>query len=642
MDRSASVLATRAEELLRLLAAAMNAVRLYPPASPLRTAGIARFTQGVNEIAGAHGPLQYRIDRNRFLIGDTAIGESAPQVAALAEILHALQVGQLIVAPGVTDEETLRFVDIIGGDTTAVRASGGIRKALLDAAVANIAVIEVTLRASTEAGLLGLDLTTAPIDDIAAELAGVNAAWHDAAAQGLTPADTIAEAIERLEPAARDLAMRRCAEALLHLDEQTRMALVDTALPGTTDTARMKGLLDIVAHVPPAALARLLRLTAEMKGDSAEDILAGIEIPADLADQVAALLKPSPQTDEQRGIPPEADVTGIVAEVASTDEGDILHLDRLVADVTPRAAAARGLDTALQLVLSRPSGEGIRSVADALVPAVNAGAVEQLADASLVLQRFGEDPGLAGEAASARRALADPDLARECARRLANGFDAAPARILLEVAGAEGAEALIMAYAESGDAQRARLLPVLEAMAETVAPTAGKHLRSGDAATAMAAVNMLGAMRSRRLVPTIALGLDHLDATVRRAAIAAIVQVPGTESTQLLEKALAHWDPETRRAAAREIGNARLEEALPALLRVIAVVEVFERNYELKKEVLKSLEMLGSERAIPALERLASRRVVLGKKNRELRYLAGRVLESLRQEARTHRRGMPE
>jgi hypothetical protein len=75
-------------------------------------------------------------------------------------------------------------------------------------------------------------------------------------------------------------------------------------------------------------------------------------------------------------------------------------------------------------------------------------------------------------------------------------------------------------------------------------------------------------------------------------------------------------------------------EAVPALLRIIAVVNLFERNYELKKEVLKSLESLSDPRAIPVLERLAGRSVVIGKKNRELRYLARRILEALRRQQR--------
>ena len=82
----------------------------------------------------------------------------------------------------------------------------------------------------------------------------------------------------------------------------------------------------------------------------------------------------------------------------------------------------------------------------------------------------------------------------------------------------------------------------------------------------------------------------------------------------------------------------RLDGAVPALLKVIAVVEFNERNYELKKEVLKSLDTIGSDRALPVLRRLASRRFVFGKKNRELRYLAGRVLDSIEDRARPETR----
>jgi HEAT repeat protein len=110
----------------------------------------------------------------------------------------------------------------------------------------------------------------------------------------------------------------------------------------------------------------------------------------------------------------------------------------------------------------------------------------------------------------------------------------------------------------------------------------------------------------------------------------------------MLERCLGHWDPETRRAAARHIGEAGVEEAVPALVKVLSSSEMNERNYELKKEVLKSLEVLRSDRAVPALQRLASRRVVLGKRNRELRYLAQRALDSIEGRTRSDRRGSTE
>ncbi|MBN2248300.1 MAG: HEAT repeat domain-containing protein [Coriobacteriia bacterium] len=638
MEHPAGAPAARAEDLLRALSVAMHAVRLYPQASPMRAEAILRFTAASREVMRGSGPLQYRVDRNRFIIGDAAVGEGVAQIASLAEMLHALQVRQLIVAPEVTEEEIVRFLEILNGDAAAIRASGGFRKALLESGIANVAVVEVTLRASTESGLLGLDLTTSPLDEIAPELAQAAEAWAVEAGSGEGGTDEVADAISRLEPAARDLAMTRCAEALRFLDEESRLSLLNAALTHEPGGPAMDGMLDVVAHMPPAALARLLRMTAQMRGEDADELAGAFELPPEVAEEVAALMRPAPVSDEARGIPAEADVSGIVAEVTGTDEHDMLELDRLVAGTTSRDAAARGLGTALRIARLRVSEDALRAIGDAIPGAAAAGALHEIADAAAFLGEAVEDPALTVAAQAARGTIADPALARECVRQLLLDPQSSHARPLLQAAGGVGAEALIEAYTQSDQAARARLIPTIEALSESVAPIAGRMVRTGEPATALGAIRMLEAMASRRLVPTVALGLEHLDARVREAAVIAIARTSGSESLQLLEKCLAHWDPETRRIAAREIGVAKLDEAVPALLKVISVAEVNERNYELKKEVLKSLDSIGSDRALPVLKRLASRRLVIGKKNRELRYLAAKVLDSIEGRGRSDTR----
>lgn len=638
MEHPASTTTAHAEALLRSLALAMNAVRLYPAASPMRGEAITRFTGAARTVTRATGPIQLKVDRSRFILGDTAVGEGVSQIAALGETLHGLQVGQLIIAPEVSDEETVLFLETLSRDSVALRGSGGFRKALLDAGVANIAVVEVTLRASAEEGLLGLDLTASPLDEIAPELARAAQAWGASVGGAGEPHDAVAEAIDRLEPAARDLARNRCAEALRFLDEQSRLALLGAALEHAPAGDAMTGMLDVVAHMPPAALARLLRLTAQMRSEDEHSLLGAFELPPAVLAEVAALMHPSPISDEQRGIPAEADVSGIAAEVSGTDEEDVLQLDRMVAGTTARDTAARGLATAIRVARLRLTDDAVRAVAEAIPAAAKHGALPQVADAATLLDDAGSDPATSAAAAAARHTLGDPVLARECVRQLLLDHTSEAARALLLASGATGAEAVIDAYAHGDQASRSTLVALTDMISESMAPVAGRVLRSGEPAAALVVIDMLRAVGSRRLTPTIALGLEHLDAHVRQAAIAAIARTPGTESLQLLEKCLAHWDPETRRIAAREIGAARIEDAVPALLKVIAVAEVNERNYELKKEVLKSLEAIGSQRAIPALRRIASRRLVLGKKNRELRYLAGRVLDSIEGRSRTDRR----
>lgn len=640
MERSGGGLAAASEGLLRLLAGAAAASRLYPPTSPLRLEAFGRFVAQANAVTEAYGTVQYRVDRGRFVVADTAVGEGLQQVAALAETLHALQVGQLIIAPGVTDTEVSRLLDVIGGDARAIRMSGGVRSALLGAGVTTIAVVEVSLRASTEAGILGLDLTASPLDEIATELTRSAATWQQDALAGGEATDIVATAIGRLETAARGLAMKRCAEALRLLDENTRADLLANALTMDAAGTHMTAVLDIVAHMQPAALARLLRLTAAMSAQHPDTLLGSLDLPPDLLAEVAALLTPASRALSGREPPPGEEAAAISREIAAADEADTAHIDRLIRAATPRSAAARGLATVLTIARERPSEETLRAVAEALGSAVSSGAFDEVSQAAELLAELADDPALAPAVQAARAELSSPEILRECVARILDDPTTTGAHALLVAAGAPGAEALVDGIFEAPAARRANLMPAILEMAEYVSVIAGRTLRSSDPAAALGTIDMLAATGARRLLPTLALALEHLDIGVREAAIDAIAASDGPERSKILQKALSHWDPQTRRLAARGIGRAGVTDAVPALLRVIAEVNLFERNYELKKEVLKSLEVLGSPQAIPVLERLARRPVVIGKKNRELRYLARRVLQTLQQGETAHRKGM--
>jgi hypothetical protein len=591
-------------------------------------------------MTSAHGPVQYRVDRARFIIGDSAIGEGLPQVASLAETLHALQVGQLIVAPGVTESEVGRLLDIIGAEARTVRSSGGVRAALVAADVRAIAVVEVSLRASTETGMLGIDLTVAPLDDVGRELTRAAATWQQDALAGSSATDVAADAIGRLETAAQDLAMRRCAEALLYLDEATRVDLLANALTVDAEGKCMDSVLQIIAHMQPAALARLLRLTAATHGQQPDALLPSLDLPSALLSELVKLLEPSSSANLDRSAAAETDAASISREVAEADEDDILHLDELVSAATPRSAAARGLSTVVLIARERPTEDAVNAVADALTGAVACGAFDEVAEAAELLATLAEDPALSSAVQTARAVLGSPGILSECVRRLAEDPSLTAAKTLLDAAGTAGAEALIEGYFSAGPSGRKNLIPIVLSMAESLNTVVGRVLRSGEPALATVMIDMLSATGARRLLVTIGMALEHLDSRVREAAVEAIGSHPGPESSKILQKTLAHWDPETRRLAAREIGRAGLVDAVPALLRIMAVVNLFETNYELKKEVLKSLEALDSPQAMPVLERLASRRFVVGKKNRELRYLARRVLENLRHGDRADRKGM--
>ena len=70
----------------------------------------------------ATGPLRIIVDPHGFRIGDTEIAAGNSQTLTLAESLHALQVGQLIIAPGLTEAETAAFVVVANAEPAGVRS----------------------------------------------------------------------------------------------------------------------------------------------------------------------------------------------------------------------------------------------------------------------------------------------------------------------------------------------------------------------------------------------------------------------------------------------------------------------------------------------------------------------------------------
>jgi HEAT repeat protein len=248
------------------------------------------------------------------------------------------------------------------------------------------------------------------------------------------------------------------------------------------------------------------------------------------------------------------------------------------------------------------------------------------------------DAGLGSAASQARLALGDPQLVRSCIASLGSGADPDVVAAILSAGGPTAADAFIAAYIGATEATRPRLQQVLRSMGDAIASAASRRIREADTRSARELIDVLVGIGDKRNVPVLRQALEHLDVDVRKACLEALARMRSPESERLLVGALAHWDPETRCIAAHEIGQARAMSAVPAMLKILQGYYLFERNYGLKKELLESLEVLGSPAAVPTLRRMANRKFVLGRKNRELRYLARRALADLEQAGKADRR----
>jgi len=617
----------RAEEALRLLAAAVGAARLYPPASALPMEAAARFTARANELS-ASGPLRFVVDPHGFRAGDAEVAAGQSQVVSLAEALHSMQVGQLVLVPGVQEAETHAFVAVANSDPKDVRAGGGPRAALVNAGVSHIAVIEVSLRASEEEGLLGLDPTTAPLDELADEVAKAVERRAQAASQGPAP-DDVADSISRLEDATRELAMERMAAAILRLDEATRMRVLGMSLKADTEGHRMEGMLDVIARMKPAALARLFTLVAAQVGTDPRRIAGAIELPPETAKLLGFLLAPTPNVDPDFGVSTTEQAEHL-ADVMSTED-DTSDIERQVAVASPTLSAGRALSTATAVSRARLDIETVRAMGDVLPQATRDGSFTQVREALRRLDEISTDPAFTDAANAARATLAEPTVLADVCRVSVSDADAAIAGEILAAAGTTGAEVLLDNYVRMSEPRRSLLRPVLRGMSEGVLGVARQRLRSTDTATAVAILDVLPTLGDRRAVPVVATMVTSLDEQVRFAAVRALANMQSPEAAAALVRALNHREPETQRYVVREIGRARVAAAVPSLSRALEDINVFARTYETRKEIIHALEQIGTPEAEKALRGFAARTIRLGRKTRELRNKAIAAADGLAQ-----------
>jgi hypothetical protein len=605
----------RAEEALRLLAAAVGSARLYPPGSALPLEAATRFTSRANELS-ASGPLRFVVDPHGFRVADAQVAPGQSQVVALAEALHSMQVGQLVVVPGVVEAETHAFVGVANTDAKEIRAAGGARASLVSAGVSHIAVIEVSLRASEEEGLLGLDPTTAPLDELATEVANAAERRAEAAAEG--PAgDEVADSIARLEDATREVAMERMAAAMMRLDETTRMRVLGLALKADTAGHRMEGMLGVIARMKPGALARLFTLVAAQVGTDPNRIAAAIQLPPETAKLLAFMLAPTPTVDPDFGVG-TTEQAAQLAEVMLTED-DASDIERQVSIASPTLSAGRALSTATAVSRTRLDADTVRAIGDVLPQATRDGSFTQVREALRRLDEISGDPALTDAANAARATLAEPTVLADVCRVSVSDADAAIAGEILRAAGTTGADVLLESYVRMGEPRRSLLRPVVRGMSEGVLGVARQRLRTAEPRMAVSILEVLSSLGDKRAVPVVAGMLASLDEQVRFAAVRSLGNMKSPEAAQALIRVLNHREPETQRYAVREIGRARVAAAVPPLSRALEDINVFARTYETRKEIIRSLEQIGTVEAEKALRGYASRTLGLGRKTRELR-----------------------
>jgi len=619
----------RAEEIVRALAAAAAAVRLYPPTSEIPAQTVERLVRVTEAVTGAsRGPVRFTVEPKSFKLGDQVVAEGQAQVTGLAETLYAHQVGQLIVAPGLTVDESSSFIRCVVSDPAAVREEGGLRTVIVQAGVAHLAVIEVTLRASTDEGLAGLDLTTAPLDAIGPAVLRAAATWARSAAGG-DGRDEVAEVIGGLESAARELASERVAQALLQLDEQTRAAVLAAAVRQDANGKPMEGALAVIAGMKPATLARLMMLSAARTGEDPASIMSKLELGPEAMRALQLLLRPSPRTEAESGVPAAVDAPALAQEAVREEDEDEARLGAALGTRDPAREAARALSTTLCLVDRDPTPEAVDAIGDALPRALAAGAFSLVHAALVQLDRLADSPQLEDSVSRARRAVSQTDALSEGLRTLDDATQAKDASVVLLGAGVPGAEAAVDAWLGSPEPRRRLIELSARGIPEPFIAAIGRRARSGEPAQVRDLATLLGRLGDRRAVSVLSSTLDHAAPEVRMTAIESLAQIDTDEAWAAIVSTFTHPDEATGLAALAAVRRTGRRRAVPAMLAVLQLRSPGTRNQALKREIIEDVRVMGATEAIPVLKRIASRRMVFRSGPRELRDAARRAMTEL-------------
>ena len=429
----------------------------------------------------------------------------------------------------------------------------------------------------------------------------------------------MAEAIGRLEAATRELAVQRVADGAhaARRDLAHEGARVLARRP-TPTARRMEGMLAVVANMKPAALARLLMLVAAQARTDPRRIAARSPLPerqgARCIDQ---LLAPIATPDDERRLDDERGRAWRRAMAVDEDTE------------RPRAPGRHRLASARRGTRARDRGRGLAHArrsptrrapsASALPQAARDGAFPPCARRCAASTSSASSTSMADAVSAARATLADPAVLADICRASSTDADAAIAGEILPAAGPAGAEALLDS-----------LHPRRRGAALAAPAGAARHGRRGARRRAHEAAHRRPGRRDRdpaharraRRPPrgAGAVAGPHATSTSRCASPPSprspIRTAP--EAATALIKALSHPEPETQRFVVREIGRVKAAPAVHQLTRALEDLNVCARTRR-KKEIIHALEQIGTPEAQGALRRTADRKLVMGRKSRELR-----------------------
>lgn len=199
------------EDIVRGVAAAGKALRLYPATSPIPQQSIDRAHLAIGRFLAGADILSLTVARDGLEYRGEPISSGVPGVTDITAALRSHDIAEISFLPGCTSDELITLLSLLLSDPDDVRNQGGLASALVISGSNNIRVSEVRLQIAEETPVRS-DADEAEFLKALAEDSGRLATWMMAAAS--SDSVTYAEGLTELAAAAGPDGLHRLQENL--------------------------------------------------------------------------------------------------------------------------------------------------------------------------------------------------------------------------------------------------------------------------------------------------------------------------------------------------------------------------------------------------------------------------------------------
>lgn len=183
---------------------------------------------------------------------------------------------------------------------------------------------------------------------------------------------------------------------------------------------------------------------------------------------------------------------------------------------------------------------------------------------------------------------------------------------LLELLGGFAIDPLMDQLAQEQEMTgRKQLIDVLSKIAPTHIEEIGKHTNDDRWFVVRNVVAIMASVRHSSTLPYFERTLRHRDSRVRRETIRALSGIQDSHAHQMLITALSDEDPRNIQVAARYLGSAKVEIAVPALERVARGEGPGGGEIGPRIDAIEALGRIAAVSSLPLLNALAGRRLSL-------------------------------